>query len=145
MSWELTLPPPPPVRNRATGRFLPGSTPHNKGKRWDEYMTKRQQRKSAKGWKNVITHRPKHRPDTSGRCRKQVMAILDDGRSIRFAYLGDAAEWIGGNRENVGRCCRYNQANHINLKTGKINTDHRYKGVRFYFLTDDNWWDKIDN
>ena len=34
---------------------------------------------------------------------------------------------------------------HVNKKNGKVNTDHRYKGVRFYFETDSIWTTKINN
>ena len=37
-AWELTLPPERPQRDPTTGRFLPGSTPFNKGMKWADYM-----------------------------------------------------------------------------------------------------------
>lgn len=146
MNHELYLEPPRPTRNRKNGQFLKGITPHNKGKTWDEYMTKRGQRRAAKGWKNLAKYRPKTRPDTAGRCRKRVVAVLDDGRYRFFDYLSPAAEWVGGSRENVGRCCRQNESTKILQKgdhKGTINNDHRYNGVRFYFADNDVWWDKI--
>jgi hypothetical protein len=94
------------------------------------------------------------RPDNAGRCRKQVIAVLDDGRWVWFPYLGAAAEWIGGNRENVGRCCRMNQAKKVckhNWRPGQpkganpINTDHKYKGIRFYFESDNVWTTKVNS
>lgn len=143
---ELHLPPEISTRNLLTGRFLKGNKPANKGKKWDEYMTKKAQRRAMKGWKNLDLHRNKHgRPDTAGRCRKQVIAVFDDGSWKHFSYLGAASEWCGGSRENVGRCCRCNQERHISKKTGEINTDHKYKGVRFYFESDNIWTTKINN
>lgn len=136
---ELYLPPEPLRYNPQNGQFLPGHTPHNKGKKWSEYVGKRAQKRMKKGWANLATHRPTSRPDTSGRCRKQVIAVMDDGTWRHFAFLGSAAEWVGGSRENVGRCCRLNAARHANKKTGKINTDHRYNGIRFYFEDDTIW------
>lgn len=131
-------------RNPFTGRFLKGSEPHNKGKKWEEYVPKASQRKMRKGWKNLDKYRNCNgRPDTAGRCRKQCVAVRNNGRYHIFDYVGAAAEWLGGSRENVGRCCRYNQERHINRKTGKINTDHQYKGVRFYFAEDPIWQEKI--
>lgn len=141
---ELYIPPERPKRNAVTGHFLPGHTPHNKGKKWSEYVGKRAQKRMAKGWKNLELHRNKNgRPDTAGRCRKEVIAVEDDGTWHHFTYLGTAAQWIGGSRENVGRCCRSNQERHVNLKTGKVNTDHKYMGIRFYFETDSIWCEKI--
>lgn len=108
MSMELLIEQPRPTRNKVTGRFLKGHVPHNKGKKWSEYMGKRAQKKSAKGWANLDRHRNKN-----------------------------------GSRENVGRCCRYNTARHVDKRSGNINTDHRYKGVRWYFEGDPIWVSKI--
>ena len=77
---ELTLPPVWTGINKKTGRFLKGHVPANKGKKWSDYMGKRAQKRAAKGWKNLDLHRNKNgRPDTAGRCRKQVVAVMDDG------------------------------------------------------------------
>lgn len=140
---ELHLPPERPAYNAVNGRFLKGHVPHNKGKKWSEYLGKRAQKRMAKGWKNLEKYRPTSRPDTSVRCRKQVIAVMDDGTWRHFSFLGSAGELIGGSRENVGRCCRSNRARHVNRKTGKVNTDHSYKGVRFYFEDDEIWMTKI--
>ena len=140
---ELTLPPIRPKYNLKNGRFLKGHIPVNKGKPWSQWMSKRGQRRSANGWKNLDKYRPTTRPDNVGRCRKKVIAVMDDGRWCCFSYIGAAGEWVGGCRENVRRCCQFNQQRHINLKTGKVNTDHKYKGVRWYYESDDIWTTKI--
>lgn len=146
---ELTLPPVWTGINKQNGQFLKGHVPANKGKHWSDYMGKRAMKRAAKGWKNLDLHRNKNgRPDTAGRCRKQVVAVMDDGSWLLFPYIGPAAEWVGGSRENVGRCCRCNQSKK-ELKapwghpSGKVNTDHRYMGVRFYFENDNIWTTKI--
>lgn len=135
----------PPVltgRNAQTGRFMKGHVPANKCKKWDEYMSKRSQKRASKGWRNLDLHRNKNgRPDTAGRCRKAVIAVTDSGAWCHFDYLGDAARWIGGNRFNVGRCCRSNQ---LCRQTGKkVNTDHKYLGLRFYYAAEPVWEQKI--
>ena len=140
---ELTLPPIRPKYNLKNGRFLKGHVPTNKGKPWSLWMSKRGQRRSAKGWKNLDKYRPTTRPDNAGRCRKKVIAVMDDGTWCVLPYIGAAGEWIGGNRENVRRCCQCNQERHVNRKTGKVNTDHKYKGVRFYYERDNIWTTKI--
>ena len=150
---ELTLAPTWTGRNNVTGRFLKGHVPANKGKKWSDYMGKRAMKRAAKGWKNLDIHRNKNgRPDTAGRCRKQVIAVMDDGSWLLFPYIGIAAEWVGGNRENVGRCCRCNQAKKVckhDWRPGQskgashVNTDHKYMGIRFYFETDNVWTTKI--
>lgn len=145
---ELTLPPIWTGVNKQNGRFLKGHVPANKGKKWADYMGKRAMKRAAKGWANVISHRPKSRPDTAGRCRKAVIAVMDDGTWKHFSFLGVAAEWIGGSRENVGRCCRCNQSKKVLKKpwghpSDKVNTDHKYMGIRFYFESDNVWTTKI--
>jgi len=152
---ELTLAPIWTGVNKQTGRFLKGHVPANKGKKWSDYMGKRAMKRAMKGWKNVISHRPKTRPDTAGRCRKQVVALMDDGSWLVFPYVGAAAKWLGnGNRENIGRCCRCNESKKVckhdwrpNQPKGasRVNTDHKYMGIRWYFETDNVWTEKIRN
>ena len=141
---ELYLPPEKKNYNPTNGRFLKGHVPASKGRPWSEWMSKRGQKRAAKGWKNLDLHRNKNgRPDTAGRCRKKVVAVMDDGRWLVLPYIGAAGDWIGGCRENVRRCCQFNRRRHINKKTGAVNTDHRYKGVRFYYESDSIWLTKI--
>jgi len=140
---ELYIPPIRKPYNPTNGQFLKGHEPHNKGKRWDEWMSKRGQRRVRKGWVNLSEYRPKTRPDTAERCRVQVIAVMDDGTWLVLPYIGAAGEWIGGCRENVRRCCQFNRRRHINKKTGAVNTDHKYKGVRFYYESDSIWTTKI--
>lgn len=140
--------------DKTTGRFLPGHVPANKGKTWSQYLSKRAQRRCAKGWKNLDQHRNKNgRADNAGRCRKPVVAVMNDGRWLVFPYIGAAAEWLGGSRENIGRCCRLNQARKVGSRNWwrghpkgdtYTNTDHQYKGVRFYFEADAQWIHKAN-
>lgn len=136
---ELRLPPLNNKINVVNGRFMKGHIPANKGRKWNEYMSKRAQKRCARGWKNLEKYRPQHRPDTAGRCKKQVVAIMDDGTFRVFPFLGAAAIFVGGLRENVGRCCRENASHHKNKKTGRINTEHRYMGIKWYYESDPQW------
>lgn len=52
-SYELTLSPERPTRNAVTGRFMKGFVPANKGKKWDDFASKKAQRRMKKGWKNL--------------------------------------------------------------------------------------------
>lgn len=131
---ELNIGPIRAERDAKTGRFLKGHTPVNKGKKWNQFMSKRAQRRASKGWKNLELHR--HRPENAGRPKKEVVAVMDDGRWTVFPYSVPAAEWCQGSRHNVVRCCRENGCH-------QANTDHRYMGVRFYFENDSNWLNKI--
>ncbi len=152
MSTELYIPPiprPKPTRCHKTGRFLPGHVPANKGKTWSDFMSKRGQRKSAKGWKNLDEHRSENGKKNGGRNRKPIVAITDDGVLHAFSFIGAAALWCGGRRDNVGRCCRDNASRKVCKHdwgkgrpkgSGHINTDHRYMGIRFYFEADREIW-----
>ena len=139
--------------NPRNGQFMKGHEPKNKGRKWEEWMPKKSQRRAAKGWKNLDKYRNINgRPDTAGRSRKEVVAVRNNGTYRIFDYVGAAAEWIGGSRENVGRCCRLNQSRRekkhdwapgFSKGTSRVNTDHQYKGVRFYFADDPIWQEKI--
>jgi len=106
-------------------------------------MGKRAQKRAMEGWENVILHRPQTRPDTSGRTSIPVIGVEKEGSWLYFPNIGAAAKWICGNRENVRRCCRENKKRHVNKRTGKVNTDHQYMGIRFYFEEDSIWANKI--
>lgn len=141
---ELTLPPVRTGINILTGRFMKGHVPANKGKKWSDYMGKRAMKRAAKGWANLDKHRNKNgRPDVAGRCRIPVVAVRDDGSWCVLPFIGMAGEWAGGNREDVRRCCQLNQCRHVNKKTGAVNTDHKYMGIRFYYESDTIWMQKI--
>jgi hypothetical protein len=128
---------------------MKGHEPKNKGRKWCEYMSEEGQKRAAKGWKNLDKYRNRNgRPDTAGRFKKEVVAVRNNGTYHIFAYIGLAAEWLGGNRENIGRCCRLNRSRKALKKpwgadAGKVNTDHQYKGVRFYYADDPIWMEKI--
>lgn len=143
MSYELYIPPIRRGNNVTNGRFIKGHVPANKGRKWGEYMSKRAQRRASKGWANLDKFRPKKRPDNCSRCRVQIVAVKDDGTWCVLPYIGAAGEWIGGCRENVRRCCQSNRERHVNKKTGKVNTDHKYLGVRFYYESDNIWTTKV--
>lgn len=128
--------------NPTNGQFLKGHVPFNKGKKWSEYMKKRAMKRSMKGWENLRKYQPKTRPDNCGRCRKAVIAVMDDGRWVWLPYIGAAGEWINGCRENVRRCCALNMKTE-SAKRRKVNTDHKYRGVRFYYESDLKWTTKI--
>jgi hypothetical protein len=151
MSTELYIPPTPRLKSTTdpkTGRFLPGHVPFNKDKKWADFKTKKGQRNSAKGWKNCEIGHAKGHPavEGSGRPKKPVVAITEDGAIHAFSFIGAAALWCGGNRENVRRCCCENHSRkplhkawdkHKGLEPTKApNTDHRYMGIRFYFESD---------
>lgn len=139
---ELYLEPLRTYRNPTNGRFLKGHVPANKGKKWSEFKSKKSQRRSALGWKNLELHRNKGGGPNSGRPKKPVIALTDEGDFVYFSYVDAAAKWCNGSRHNVARCCRQNEAKPVG-KRGIINTDHKYFGYRFYFESNNVWLEKI--
>lgn len=138
-AYELRVSDVPLQRNPLNGRFLKGHTPANKGKKWDEYMSRRAQQRARRGWKNLDLHRSRGGP---GRPDKPVVAVNDAGKWIYFPSCAEAGRLLGIRYENIRRCCRENETGTKNHK-GQINTDHKYKGVRFYFESDEKWTTKI--
>lgn len=121
--------------NPITGKFMKGHIPYNKGKKWNEYMPKKSQRGSRKGWKNLKKYPPTHF-ENSGRPKKSCVAVTDDGRFQVFESLKLAGRMLGKLDENIRRCCKWN-------RDGTQNTDHKYMGLRWYFESDNKWMSKI--
>lgn len=140
---ELYLEPVRSYRNPVNGRFLKGHTPANKGRKWCEYLSKRKQKSCSKGWKNLELHRNNGGGPNSGRPKKQVIAMSDEGKFVVFPSIKAAASYYGIRWENIARCCRHNQTGTLDRK-GLVNTDHKYFGFRFYFESDNVWLQKIN-
>ena len=141
-AYELRLPDKPLQRNPLNGRFLKGHTPANKGKKWSEFMSKRGQRKAKKGWKNLVLYRADRSPE-AGRKKKAVIAVNDTGKFLFFPSVSEAGSLLGISHDNISRCCRDNQARKQG-RNGNVNTNHKYKGIRFYFENDPVWTEKIN-
>jgi len=139
---ELYLEPERNYRNPVNGRFMKGHIPANKGRKWSEYLPKRKQNRCARGWANLDLHRCNGGGPNSGRPKKPVIALTDDGEFKYFSYTDAAARYFNGSRHNVARCCRQNHLGTLDRK-GVVNTDHKYLGIRFYFEGDNVWLDKI--
>lgn len=135
-SWELTLSPLSTFRNAANGRFMKGHTPANKGKKWGEYLSRRAQRGSARGWKNLELYR--HHSENGGRPKKAVIAIDDVGKWKFYESVSLAGRILGVRWDNIARCCRLNHAG-----AKGANNDHRYMRYRFYYESDNIWMTKI--
>lgn len=116
-----------PGRNWQTGTFLKGHIPHNRGKKWAEWMDMRKAKKILRiGMKNL-----KGRSDIGGWNKKPVVAITPDGRQFYFESATDAERITGLIRRNITRCCQ-----------GKCK--HCGKFQWFYF-NDDKWLKLINN
>jgi hypothetical protein len=129
-AYELHTGEPVRVNRRdEKGRFAKGHKPFNKGKNWDEYLSPEKQRKVKEiGVKNL-------RPLPKGVEAHNALPIISidaENRMLRHKSITHAAKFFGICRENIGRCARQNSAMIPNKKTGKVNTNHRYMGIRFY-------------
>ena len=138
--------------NPYNGRFLKGHQPHNKGKRREEWMSKEGMKASSKGWENIEKHRCKGHPNARKARAKNCVAVRNNGDYRIFEFITKAAEWLGGCPENVRRCCNLNKSRKVckhdwrpgfNKGADRVNTDHQYKGVRFYYADDPIWQEKI--
>ena len=113
---------------------MKGHIPANKGKKWSEYLSKRTQRRCAKGWKNLDLYRNKNgRSVNAGRRRRQVVAVMDDGSFRVFPFILAAAEYVSGKRENVCRCCRLNGEKQPILTTDIKESDFTTKAKMYGF------------
>lgn len=63
-----------PKIQRNNGRFVKGMIPHNKGKKWDEWMDGRKKKKVLK---NLEVRREHGNPDLPGWNRKAIIAIKE--------------------------------------------------------------------
>lgn len=91
---ELYIPPERPERNLVNGRFLKGHTPHNKGKKWADYMDMRKAKRIKRiGVKNLVRN---YR--ISGWNAKPVVAIKDDEPCGYFQEETDPEE-PGNNKD----------------------------------------------
>ena len=91
--------PPKPIKQRNNGRFVKGMTPHNKGKKWCEWMDGRKHNKVRK---NLLHN---GRPDIGGWNKKQVVGISIDGKACVFESSKDVERKLGIESRSVRRCC----------------------------------------
>ena len=91
-----------PARNYVTGRFLKGHIPHNKGKKWADYLDGRKARRILRiGMKNLHG-----RSDIGGWNKRAVVGVMEDGRHFYFESATKAAELTGLQRRNITNCCQ---------------------------------------
>lgn len=116
-----------PQYNLLNGQFLKGHTPDNKGKKWDEWMPKRAQKRILK---NLDRVRPKGgNPNLPGSNRKRVVMVTPKGNWAVFESATDAAKKMNLIRRNISHCCE-----------GKRK---RCGGRWWYFADDDRWIEQL--
>ena len=98
MATELYIEPERRDRNALNGQFLKGSTPHNKGKKWNEWMDMRK----AKRVKRIGMRNLHGRSDIGGWNAQPVFAIDKDGNTVGwFASSHDAERKTGICARNI--------------------------------------------
>ena len=125
---ELYLEPVKITKNPLNGRFLKGHAPHNKGKKWEDYMD---MRKANKLKKNLLLGRLKGNPNLPGHNKKKVIGIKDGKIYCVFPSASDAQLELGIQRANISKCCR---------------KERKKAGGIFWFFEDnvDEWADMLD-
>lgn len=83
-----------PKRTKA-GKFFKGMTPHNKGKRWEEWMSEEAQKKVRAN----LVHCG--RKTIGGENKRAVIATDKDGNEYWFESVADAARKLKLCRRNV--------------------------------------------
>lgn len=100
---ELYIPPKRIYRNLVNGRFLKGLTPHNKGKKWEDYMDMRK----AKRIKRIALSNLKPNMNIGGWNSKQIVAIKDNQLFGVYKSSNDAERKTGVCARNIRSCCHY--------------------------------------
>ena len=96
---ELYIEPIRPTRNPITGHFLKGIAPHNKGKKWEDYLDKETADRIRKNMVHI------GRPDFGGNNRKQVIAIYKGKFFGVFESSREAGSRLGLIDRNIRACC----------------------------------------
>lgn len=108
-------------RNLLTGRYLKGSTPHNKGKKWNDYMDKRK----IKRIKRIAIKNLRPRMDIGGWNARKVVAVDAEGNFFLSPSAVKASEKTGICRRNICSCC---------------NGKRKHAGGYRWFFEDSNEW-----
>lgn len=92
-----------PQRNFKNGRYLKGHIPHNKGKKWSDYMDMRK----AKRVKRIAINNLKPRMDIGGWNAIPVVAYTDEEEYVAwFASSEDAERKTGIIARNIRSVCQ---------------------------------------
>lgn len=91
-----------------SGKFKKGHRPHNKGKKWSEYM-------SEKGQQKILQTLNEHRAEAIrvrnernpiGGCNKKHVFAIKDGQKLWFESATAAADALNLIRRNVCHCAK---------------------------------------
>lgn len=85
-------------KSKPNGQFVKGNIPFNKGKKWDEWMDGRKQRKVRR----CLIHTGN--PNLPG-WNKKAVAGVRDGKVVFFESANDAERKTGITARNIRNCC----------------------------------------
>lgn len=107
--------------NRLNGQFLKGHVPHNKGKKWEEWMDMRKAKKIIRIAKQNL------RPNMNlgGWNKKKVVSVSENGTWKLYSSAASAAEATGNFSSNISQCCR-GKRKHCG-------------GLRWFYWDSDEW------
>lgn len=108
-------------RNPHTGRFMKNSIPHNKGKKWKDYIDGRKKRRMLKG---LELGRKQGNPNLAGANALKIVGIKN-GKFCVFESSEDAFRKTNICARNIRSCC-----------SGKRKTAG---GVSWFFESDNKW------
>lgn len=143
---ELYLGEERPGRNPINGQYLKGHKNIHKGVPRSKWMDKEKDKLLRKTSGERLRRMKEEGQWTGGRPKKSIVCLNDTGDFCIFTDPYAAAKRLRlkeNARSLIARCCRDNKARHVNQKTGKINTDHKYLGFRWYYEADNIWTQKV--
>ena len=105
-------------RNPQNGQYLKGREPHNKGKKWSEYLPKKTQKSILKNLK------PNPNYNLAGANARKIVGIKD-GKWRVFESSKDAERKLGIHARNIRTVC-YKKRNHAG-------------GWKWFFENDNEW------
>jgi len=125
-NYELYL---EPVRDRkSNGQFVKGNIPHNKGKKWNDFVPLEKQEKCKKG---LLLGRILGNKNIAGWNSRKIVGIDENGRWCVFDSSRDAARKVQGCDDAlIRRCCREKGI-------------HHHRGIKWFFENDPKWYKEI--
>lgn len=87
-------------RNRKTGQFLKGHVPHNKGKKWEDYLDMRKAKRIKKNLQRCGN------PNIGGQNKIQVIGIKDNKIVGVFESATLVSKLLEIQRRNISYCCQ---------------------------------------
>lgn len=123
---ELYIPPKRIYRNPINGQFLKGLAPHNKGKKWEDYMDMRK----AKRVKRIAIQNLRRDNNIGGWNARKIVAVKDGILLGVFSSSCDAERKTGISARNIRSCC---------------NNKRKNAGGYMWFFESDSEWCKLIN